>query len=133
MLNVFDHDTSCQWLIIYYDHFAAHACGILIVVVKIFSFASVVTRSVLANNKYSLLCTDCNPKPVPFGAEVSGSNGFVTVIIRLFSSLAAFKLISISSTVSYSPNFIAFSIIGCKSNAGNFNSSRLPSQSMFVE
>src|SRR4030095_2005107 len=133
ILYIFNHDASCQWLIIYYDHFAAHACGILIVVVKIFSFTSVLTRSFLANNKYNLLCTDCKPKPVPcFGVEVSGSKGLVTVITKLFSSFVAFKLISISSTVSYNPNLIAFSIIGCKSNAGNFNSSRASSYSILV-
>src|SRR5215204_4047195 len=114
MLYIFDHNTSCQWLIIYYDHFAAHTCGILIVVVKIFSFASAFTRSFLANNKNNLLCTDCKPKPVPCrGVEVSGSKGFVTVITKLFSSFVAFKLISISSMVSYRPNLIAFSMIGC--------------------
>src|SRR6188508_3441018 len=33
VLYIFYYNTSCQRLIIYYDHFAAHACGILIVVV----------------------------------------------------------------------------------------------------
>src|SRR4051812_24896758 len=57
ILQIFLYDCSCQRLIIN-NNCSYHFCGIMIEVMKIFSFITVDKRSFLENKRYNLLCTE---------------------------------------------------------------------------